>query len=87
MLASVEQLDTHPAGDQVASSIPSGSGNILSWRLIMKYFLSYIGMWKMLKCYFFKMMKGFCGKLMIYDHSNKTSVTINSSSLLDREFV
>ena len=29
-----------PTGDQeVAGSIPAGSDNILSWRLIMKYFL------------------------------------------------
>ena len=33
------QSDARPTGDQkVAGSIPTGSGNILSWRLIMKYF-------------------------------------------------
>ena len=33
------QLDTHPTGDQeVAGLIPAGSGNILLWRLFMKYF-------------------------------------------------
>ena len=38
--ASVAQSDACPTGDQnAASSIPAGSGNILSWRLIMKYFL------------------------------------------------
>ena len=32
--------DAHPIGDQdVEGSIPARSGNILSWRLIMKYFL------------------------------------------------
>ena len=39
-LASVAQLDAHPAGDQeAAGSAPAEVGNILSWRLIMKYFL------------------------------------------------
>ena len=39
MLASVAQLDA-PTGDQeAAGSIPADVGNILSWRLIMKYFL------------------------------------------------
>ena len=28
-----------PTGDQVAGSTPAEVGNILSWRLIMKYFL------------------------------------------------
>ena len=37
--ASVDQSNAHPVGDQVACSIPAGSGNILSLRLIMKYFL------------------------------------------------
>ena len=38
--ASVAQLDARPTGDQeVAGSIPAEIGNILSWRLIMKYFL------------------------------------------------
>ena len=36
----VVQSGANPTGDQeVASSIPARSGNILSWRLIMKYFL------------------------------------------------
>ena len=39
-LASVAQLDARPTGDQkVAGSTPTEVGNILSWRLIMKYFL------------------------------------------------
>ena len=39
---SVAQLDAHPTGDQeVVGSTPSKVGNILSWRLIMKYFLSH----------------------------------------------
>ena len=38
--ASVAQLDACPTGDQeVTGSIPTEVGNILSWRLIMKYFL------------------------------------------------
>ena len=38
--ASVAQLDACPTGDQkVAGSTPAEVGNILSWRLIMKYFL------------------------------------------------
>ena len=39
--ASVAQSDACPAGDEIAGLIPSGpgSGNILSWKLIMKYFL------------------------------------------------
>ena len=37
--ASLAQLDVHPPGDRVGGSIPARSGNILSWRLIMKYFL------------------------------------------------
>ena len=40
MPASVAQLDARPTGDQeVAGSTPAEVGNILSWRLIMKYFL------------------------------------------------
>ena len=36
----VAKLDVCPTGDQeVAGSIPNGSSNILSWRLIMKHFL------------------------------------------------
>ena len=39
-LALVAQSDTHPTCDQkVVGSIYAGSGNILSWRLIMKCFL------------------------------------------------
>ena len=38
--ASVARLDARPTGDQeVAGSTPAEVGNILSWRLIMKYFL------------------------------------------------
>ena len=38
--ASVAQLDVRLTGDQeVAGSTPAEVGNILSWRLIMKYFL------------------------------------------------
>ena len=38
--ASMAQLDARPTGDQeVAGSIPAGPSNILSWLLIMKYFL------------------------------------------------
>ena len=38
--ASVVQLDARPTEDQeVAGSTPAEVGNILSWRLIMKYFL------------------------------------------------
>ena len=38
--ASVAQLDACPTADQeVAGSTPAKVGNILSWRLIMKYFL------------------------------------------------
>ena len=38
--ASVVRSDVRLTGDQeVADSIPAGYGNILSWRLIMTYFL------------------------------------------------
>ena len=38
--ASVAQLDARLTGDQeVAGSTPAEVGNILSWRLILKYFL------------------------------------------------
>ena len=38
--ASVSQSDAPQTGDQeVAGLIPNGPGNILLWRLIMKYFL------------------------------------------------
>ena len=38
--AAVAQLDARPTGDQeVAGSTPDEVGNILSWRLIVKYFL------------------------------------------------
>ena len=40
MPASVAQLDARPTGDQeVAGLTPAEVGNILSWRLTMKYFL------------------------------------------------
>ena len=40
VLASVVQSDVCPTGDQeVTGLMTSGSGNILSWRLIMNYFL------------------------------------------------
>ena len=39
-LLTVAQLDGCSTGDQeVAGSIPANVGNILSWRLIIKYFL------------------------------------------------
>ena len=42
MWASVAQSDAHSTGDQeVAGSIPAGSDNIFSLRLIMKYSLFY----------------------------------------------
>ena len=38
--ASVAQSDARPTGDEkAAGSIPAGSGNILSQKLIMNYFL------------------------------------------------
>ena len=38
--ATVAQSDLRPIDDQWGtSSIPAGSGNILSWRMIMKEFL------------------------------------------------
>ena len=37
--ASVAQLDAPTAVQKVAGSTPAEVGNILSWRLIMKYFL------------------------------------------------
>ena len=38
--ASMAQLDARLTGDQeVAGSTPAKVGNILSWRLIVKYFL------------------------------------------------
>ena len=38
--ALMAESDAHPTGYQeVVGSVPSGSGNILSWRLILKYFL------------------------------------------------
>ena len=40
MPALVAQLDARSTGDQeIAGSIPAGYGNILSWRLIMKYYI------------------------------------------------
>ena len=40
MPASVARLDARPTGDQeVTGSTPAEVGNILAWRLIMKYFL------------------------------------------------
>ena len=36
---SVAQLDAHTGDQEVAGSTPAEVGNILSWRLIMKYFL------------------------------------------------
>ena len=37
--AGMAQSDTLPTEDQVAGSIPTESGNILLWRLIIKYSL------------------------------------------------
>ena len=37
--ASVAQLDARPTGDQEVPGSTAEVGNILSWRLIMKYFL------------------------------------------------
>ena len=52
--ALVAQSDARPAGDQeVAASIPTGSGNIHFERLIMKYFL-----WSFSPFHWFK--KGSC---------------------------
>ena len=40
MVALVAQLDASPTGDQeVVGSTPAEVGNILSWRLILKYFV------------------------------------------------
>ena len=40
--ALVALSDAHPTDDQeVAGLIPAGSSDILSWRLIMKYFLQH----------------------------------------------
>ena len=40
LLTSVAQLEVHLTGDQeVTGSTPAEVGNILSWRLIVKYFL------------------------------------------------
>ena len=40
LMSSVAQLDVPPIGYQeVPGSIPAGSSNILSWRLIMKIFV------------------------------------------------
>ena len=48
--ASVAQSDVHPNGDQkVIALISAGSGNILSWRLIMKYFLQSFFLFPQLK--------------------------------------
>ena len=33
------QLDVHPTGSQEVAGLTCQVGNILSWRLIMKYFL------------------------------------------------
>ena len=45
-LPSVAQSDEHLTGDQmVAGLIPAGSDNILSWRLIKKYF-GVVGWWE-----------------------------------------
>ena len=54
MLASVAQLDAHLTGNQeVTGSTPAEVGNILLWRLIMKYFL-----WSFSPFHWFK--KGSC---------------------------
>ena len=52
--ALVARLDARPTGDQeVAGSTPAKVGNILWWRLIMKYFL-----WSLSPFRWFK--KGIC---------------------------
>ena len=49
-LASVAQFDARPTGDQeVAGSTPAEEGNILSWRLIMKYFLRSFSLFRWFK--------------------------------------
>ena len=48
--ASVAQLDARPTGDQeVAGSTPAEVGNILSWRLIRKYFLRSFSLFRWFK--------------------------------------
>ena len=50
MMASVAQLDARPTGDQeVVGSTPAEVGNILSWRMIMKYFLRSFSPFRWLK--------------------------------------
>ena len=59
-LASVAQLDACLTGGQeVAGSIPAGPGNILLWRLIMKYFLQPLSLFHWFK-------KGSCQNMQKY---------------------
>ena len=51
--ALVAQLDVHPTGDQeVVGSTPAKVGNILSWRLIIKYFLRSFSRFRWRSCQF-----------------------------------
>ena len=49
MAASMAQLDARPTGEEVAGSTPRRVDNILSWRLIMKYFLRSFSPFRWLK--------------------------------------
>ena len=50
MPSSVAQSTMHWTGDQeVMGSIPAGSGNMLSWRLIVKYFLRSFSAFRLFK--------------------------------------
>ena len=61
--ATMAQSDVRPTGDQeVTDSIPTGSGNIFSWRLIMKYFLVIFSLWQIQE-----------GQLSVFDKRMSTS--------------
>ena len=64
--ASVAQSDAFLTGNQeVAGSIPTGSGNILSWRLIMKYILRSISPFRWFKKGSCQFLVNECAQILI----------------------
>ena len=64
--AAVAQSDARPTSDhEVAGSISAGSGNILSWGLIMKYFLRSFTPFRWLKKGSYQILVKECAQVLV----------------------
>ena len=62
----VAQSDERPTGDQeIAGSIPDGSGNILSWRLTMKYFRPSFSLFRCFKKCSCQFLSKICAQVLV----------------------